>query len=79
MRIYFKNKLFLEEVVESHSQRDILTLNNFYLGKAIRGGERICDGKLRKTTPKYQNTSIQSRVIKNTKTHKPRAKWQEII
>ena len=41
-------------------------------------GERTCDRKLRNTTPKYLNVSTQSRAIKNTKTHKPRAKLQEI-
>ena len=34
VRVYIKNKLFLEEV-NSLSQRGILTLNNFYVGKAI--------------------------------------------
>ena len=43
-----------------------------------RVGERTCDRKLRNTTPKYLNVSTQSRAIKNTKTHKPRAKLQEI-
>jgi heme-degrading monooxygenase HmoA len=28
---------------------------------------------------KYQNTSTQSQAIKNAKTHKPRAKLQEIF
>ena len=41
--------------------------------------EKTCDRELRNTTPKYQNASTQSRAIKNTKTHKPRAKLQEMI
>ena len=41
--------------------------------------EKTCDRELRNTTPKYQNASTQSKVIKNTKTHKPRAKLQEMI
>ena len=41
-------------------------------------GEKTCERKLRNTTPKYLNVSTQSRAIKNTKTHKPRAKLQEI-
>ena len=63
--IYIKRKLFLERV-DSLSKRGILTLNNFHIDKAIRGAEITCDGKLRNTTPKYQNTSTQSRVIKNS-------------
>ena len=66
VRVYIKNKLFLEEV-DSLSQRGILTLNNFYVGKAIWGGERMCDGKLRNTTPKYLNTLTQSWAIKTQK------------
>jgi hypothetical protein len=42
-------------------------------------GKRTYDGELKNTTPKYQNTSTHSRAIKNTQTHKLRAKLQEII
>ncbi len=77
VRIYIKNQLFLKEV-NSLSQRSILTVNNFYLSKVIRLGEKTCDGELSNTTPKYQNASTHSRrIINNKKTYKPRVKLQE--
>ena len=75
VRNYIKNELFLVEDSLSH----ILTVNKFHLSKTIRMREKTCDRELRNTTPKYQNASTQSRAIKNTKTHKPRAKLQEMI
>jgi hypothetical protein len=50
MRIYIKNKLFLEKVD--------LTLNNFHLGKVIRGRERTCDEELRNITKVIDNVSV---------------------
>ena len=76
VRIYIKNELFLKEV-NSLSQRSILIVNNFYLSKVIRLGEKTCDGELSNKTPKYQNASTQRRRIINTKTYKPRVKLQE--
>jgi hypothetical protein len=72
--IYIKRKLFLERV-DSLSQRGILTLNIFHIDKAIRGAEITCDGKLE---TQYQNTKTHQPNVESSKTHKPRAKLQEI-
>ena len=61
------------------SQKCILIFNHFHLSKVIRVEEKTCDEN---NGIQHQNTKthqFQGKIIKNTKTHKPREKLQETI